>query len=332
MRHLQLFAVLAPVILVITGCGPDTGSGGSAFNPATSVTRTFEDFTVNDEGGEPFITRTIFYDFYRGLEAADGEDDRGAAQALRERLNLVMGLTPGADGKTYTAARNPLDLLHHVINTDMVGTFNDGKRLMRDSVTNGTPATYNTPANGAIIRFEDMEGHTGAELGPDQVWVFPLLDWTSNFPRLDPNSAFVFRSAQFIARPAEEGDPNPAEIKSAFWSGRFKGESFSATGYNQPDYFNFNVTGRQFGNLDFYKVLTAPEYDTLFLIETSGITIDGKEPVFICARINYSTSKVTITYEVDPEADTGSTDPDPSQCPDVGTSFSYSSETVDSRQ
>lgn len=332
MRHLQLFAAFAPLILVLTGCGPDTGSGNSAFNPATSVTRTFDNFRVNDEGGEPFITRTIFYDFYRGLEAAAGEQDRGTAQALRQRLNTVMGLTPGADGKTYTAARNPFDLLHHVINTDMVGTFNEGKRLMRDSVTKGAPATYNTPANNAIIRFEDMEGNTGADLEPDQIWVFPLLDWTSNFPQLEPDTAFVFRSAQFIARPPEEGDPNPAEIQSGFWSGRFKGDSFSATGYNRPDYFNFNVTGRQFGNLDFYQVLTDPEYDTLFLTETSDITINGEEPVFICARINYSVSEVTVTYVVDPEADTRGTNPDPSQCPDVGTRFTYATETVTSRQ
>lgn len=332
MRHLRLFAALAPLVLLTTGCSPDTSSGDSAFNPATSVSDSFDTFEIRDDGGMSVLSRTIFYDFYQGLEAAEGEDDKGSASEVRERLDLLMGLTPSADGKTYVAARNPFDLLHYLINTDRVGTFNDGKRLMRDSVTSRNPATYNTPSNNAIIRFTEREGDMGQGPGPDQIWVYPLLDWTSNFSQLGPATGTVFRSAQFIARPPEEDNAEPAEIQSAFWSGGFDGGSFSATGYNQPVNANFNATGRRFGNVDFYTRFSGNQYDTLFLTETSGIVIDGEEPVFICVEINYRGSQVRVTYVTDPEADTTENNPDPSRCPAVGTSFAYSSETVSGRQ
>lgn len=332
MRHHRLFSALALIVLVTSGCGPETGSGDSAFNPATSVSQSLESFEIQDHGGMPVLSRTIFYDFYRGLEAAEGEDDKGLVLQLRQRLDRLMGLTPSSDGQSYVAARNPFDLLHHLIHTDRIGTFNDGKRLMRNSVTSGDPATYNTPANGAIIRFTELAGDTGEGPGPDQIWVYPLLDWTSAFSDLEPSTAAVFRSAQFIARPAAAGDPEPAEIQSAFWSGGFNGEQFSAEGYNSPIAVNFNVTGRQLGNLDFYQELTGSEYDTLLLINTSGIIIDGEEPVFICAQINYRAEQVRVVYETDPEADTRGTNRNPSLCPDVGTAFNYATQPVPSRQ
>lgn len=332
MRHLRLFAALAPIVFLTAGCSPDTSSGDSAFNPAASVSDSFDTFEIQDEGGMSVVSRTIFFDFYQGLEAAEGEDDRGSASALRERLGLLMGLTPSEDGKTYVAARNPFDFLHYLINTDQISTFNDGKRLMRDSVTSGNPSTYNTPSNNAIIRFTEREGDVGQGPGPDQIWVYPVLDWTSNFSQFGPSTGTVFRSAQFIARPPEEGDAESSEIQSAFWSGGFDGGSFSATGYNQPRNSNFNATGRRFGNVDYYKRLGGSQFDTLFLIETSGITIDGVEPVFICIENNYRASQVRVTYVTDPETDTTGNNTDPTRCPAVGTAFTYSSETVPGRQ
>lgn len=333
MRHISLTALIPLTALLLGGCGPDTGSGKSAFNPATSVSRTFEDFKVQNDGGNPYISRTIFYDFYRGLEAAQGEDDRGTAAALHERLNLLMGLTPSEDRKTYVVARNPFDLLHHLINTDQIGTFNDGKRLMYDSVTSGDPATYNTPANNAIIRFIDMAGTIHAEPEPDQEWVYPLLDWTSTFSQFKPITATLFRSAQFIARPPAEGDTTPAEIKSAFWSGRFNGNTFSATGYNQPEYVAFSVTGRQYGEVEFYQAFLGAEHDTLILRDTHGITIDGIEPAYICALVSYETSEVKVVYVENPEDDTVGSGSNPDvNCPDVGTTFTYQSEPILARQ
>jgi hypothetical protein len=331
MRHLRLFSVFASIVFVTTGCGPDNGSGGSAVNPAMSVSQDLETFTVEDEGGMPFMSRTLFFGFYKGLEKAEGENDRGTAEELRARLNLLMGLTPSNDGKSYVAARNPLDLLHHLINTDRIGTFNDGKRLMRDSVTSGAPADYNTAAKNATIRFTELEGRVGEDPAPDQIWVYPLLDWSSSFSQLGTRTATVCRGAQFIARQAAEEDAT--EIESEFWEGCFAGDSFSATGHNEPERSLFSITGRQFGNLEFWQTfLGSQHYDTLFLTDTNGITIDGEEPVFLCIQINYSVSQVSVTYVTDPEADTVGSNPDPSQCPDVGTSFTYDSEPVDERR
>lgn len=336
MRYVRLTSAMALAALLLAGCGADTGSGSSSFNPATSVSEEFETFTIEDDGGMPFVSRTIFFDFYQGLEAAEGEDDQGIATQLRQRLNLLMGLTPGPEGKTYVAARNPFDLLHHLIHTDWIGTFNDGKQLMRDSVTSGSPATYNTPANNAIIRFTELEGRNGEDPEPDQIWVYPLLDWTSNFSQFEPVEATIYRSAQFIARPPAEGTTNPAEIQSGVWSGGFKGENFSATGYNKPQFTALSITGRQFGDVEFYQTFVGAQYDTLLLTDTSGITIGTDEPVFICAQINYSASQnaseVKVVYVTDPEADTSGTDQNPSQCPDVGNSFTYQSEPVAARQ
>ncbi|TGN39404.1 hypothetical protein [Marinobacter confluentis] len=333
MRHLRHTALLTITTFFIIGCGPDSPSDSKRLNPAASVSTSFESFTVEDHGGMPFLSRTIFFDFYQGLEAAEGEDDKGLASQLRTRLNVLMGLTQSdEDPTTYVAARNPFDLLHYLINTDQIATFNDGKRLMRDSLESGSPENYNTPANNAIIRFTELAGEDGSGPGPDQVWIYPLLDWKTNFSQLEPRTSVVFRSAQFIARPPEEDDENPAEIQSAFWSGRFDGDNFSATGYNRPNASNFNATGRNFGNVDFFKILTGSEYDTLFLNETSGITIEGEEPVFICAQIDYSRDEVRVAYITDPEADTRGTNADPSQCPNVGSTFTYSSEPVTQRQ
>lgn len=334
MKYIRRTSVTALTTLMLVGCGADTGSGSSSFNPATSVSESFETFKVEDGDGNAYVSRTIFFDFYQGLEAAEGEDDQGIATQIRERLNRLMGLTPAADGKTYVAARNPFDLLHHVINTDQAGTFNDGKRLMYDSVTSGAPATYNTPANNAVIRFTELEGHTGEDPEPDQVWVYPLLDWTSSFSQFEPVTATVYRSAQFIARPPAENAAIPAEIQSGFWSGGFKGKNFSATGYNKPQFTALSITGRQFGDVEFYQTFVGSQYDTLLLTDTSGITIGTDEPVFICAQISYGSSpkQVKVVYVTDPEADTRGTNQDPSQCPDVGNSFTYQSEPVAARQ
>jgi len=316
----------------LAGCGPESDSGSSAFNPAQPVFETFESFEVQDDGGNPYVSRTIFYDLYRGLEPESDGEDRGAASGLRERLGLLMGLTPNGDGTSYTAARNPFDFIHYLINTDRIGTFNDGKRLMRDSVTRKEPATYNTPAKNALIQFIDLAGTDGSSPDPDQLWIYPLLDWTSNFTRFEPRTARVFRSVQFIARPPEDGDPNPAELKSGFWSGEFAGDSFSSSGYNAPNYFAFSATGRQYGDLEFYSVLVNPQYDTLILRDTSGITIDGQEPAFICAQIDYEDSETRIVYVVDPDGDTGEGSTDPAQCPNVGNAFVYQSAVINSRQ
>lgn len=313
MRHSCIFATVPLLALTLAGCGPDSSSDSNYINPATSVSLSFESFAVrNEEGLPPELPHTIFYDVYRGIEPADGEDDGGVVTQLRDRLELLMGLEPSDDETTYTSARNPLDFLHHIISTNQVNTFNDGRRLMRDSITKGEASRYNTPANNVLVRFTETGGNNGEPPEPDQIWVYVMLDWTSN-PQLNK----VFRAAQFVARPPADDDPSPPEVRSAVWSGRFHGPDFSVSGYNQPEYAAVSLTGREFGNAEMRQAFIGDKFDTLSLTKTSGITIDGEEPDCIRVDVDYVEARVRVfTSSGEPASNTsnGITTANPAHC------------------
>lgn len=311
MRHSCIFATVPLLALILTGCGPDDSSGSNYLNPATSVSLSFESFAVtNEDGLPPVLPRTIFYDVYRGIEPANGENDQGVVAQLRDRFDLLMGLTPSDDGTSYTRARNPLDFLHHVISTNQVNTFNDGRRLMRDSITKGEAARYNTPGNDALIRFTETGGNNGEPPEPDQTWVYVLLDWTSN-PQLNK----IFRAAQFVAGEPADDDASPPEVRSAVWSGRFHGPDFSVSGYNQPEYSVTSLTGREFGNTEMRQEFIGNKRDTLSLTQTSGITIDGEEPDCIRVDVNYEYARVRVFTSIgESPNNTAGTAPNPDHC------------------
>ncbi len=308
MRHLQLFAALALIILVITGCGPDTSSGGRPLNPAADVSRDFDTFSIKDEEGLPAVLpNTIFYDFYRGLEPAEGEGDQGTATEIRELLDALMGLTDSDDDKTtYEAARNPIDFLNFVIDSNQVGNFNEGRQLIHGVIIDGVPAFYNTPQNNAIIRFTETEGDVPES---DQLWVYPLLDWRNN-----PGPGTVVTSRQFVARtPADESEPEP-EIESMQWSARIKDSAFSVSGYNQPDFEVLSITTRSQGNADLQKEYINSKTDTFSMARTSArsqtesgqqcqnvppeepldVMIAGKRVDCIRVEIDYPDSQVRV--------------------------------------
>ncbi|MFN2362411.1 MAG: hypothetical protein ABR522_15190 [Marinobacter sp.] len=301
MRHSCIFATLSLLAMTLAGCGPESTSDSNFRNPAESVSLSFESFTLRNESGLPeVLPRTIFYDFYRGIEPAEDEgndDTTEVIRQLRERLNLLMGLTPSDDGKRYTQARNPLDFLHEVITSNQVDNFNQGRRLMRDSITEGEGSRYNTPDKNAQIRFtETGDIEEGDEPGPDQRWVYTLLDWTSN-PRMDK----IFRAAQFVAREPEDEDSNPPEVSSALWSGRFNGPDFSVSGYNQPEFSSTSLTGRELGDAELRQEFVGDQEDTLSLSRTSGITINDEEPDCIRVVVNYEKAEVRIFTSKDEE-------------------------------
>lgn len=315
MRHSCIFATVPLLALSVAGCGPDSSSGSNFHNPAESVSLSFESFELKNEEGLPeILPQTIFYDFYRGLEPAEGEDDDGIAAQLRERLDLLMGLTPTDDGTSYTSARNPLDFLHHVIATNQVDNFNQGRRLMRDSITEGEGARYNTPDKNALIRFTEIGNSNGEEPGPDERWVYTLLDWTSN-----PQMNKIFRSAQFIAREPDADDSNPPEVRSAVWSGRFDGPDFAVSGYNQVEYSVTSLTGREFGNVELRQEFIGSKSDTLTLTQTSGMTINDGTPDCIRVDIDYEGAIVRVFSSTDEPSnneddDTGASSPNPAHC------------------
>ena len=334
MRHSCILATVPLLALTLAGCGPDDSSDSNYINPAASVSLSFESFTVSDEDGlPPVLPQTTFYDVYRGIEPADGEDDEGVAAQLRDRFELLMGLTPSDDGTTYTHARNPMDFLHYVISTNQVNTFNDGRRLMRDSITRGEGSRYNTPANDALIRFTENGGNNGEPPEPDQIWVYVLLDWTSN-PQLNK----VFRAAQFVARQPADDDTSPPEVSSAVWSGSFHGPDFSVSGYNQPEYAVISLTGREFGNAEMRQEFIGNKRDTLSLTQTSGITINGEEPDCIRVEVNYENARVRVfTSSDEPPSNTsnGETTLNPAHCGNQQTgdeAIVYESAVISERQ
>ncbi len=308
MRHIRLFAIAAPLTLTLIGCGPESPSGdGKPLNPAASVYKTFDSFRIQNESGVPEIVKnTLYWDFYRGLEPAEGEDDQNTAAAIRGRLNELMGLTPSADGTFYVDARNPIDFLNYVIDSNLVTTFNDGRRLMRDSIAKGEPARYNTQANNATVRFIE-DDPAGSEPETDQIWVYPLIDWTSN-----PLNNKVLSARQFIARTPKEESEAPPEIRSAIWSARFNERTFSVSGHNTPEYELYSQTAETLGNTELRKEYIDVKTDTFFLInpppETTeerqcqdappenplGITIAGENPDCVRIEIDYANSEVRV--------------------------------------
>ncbi|MDL0432706.1 hypothetical protein QPM17_16310 [Marinobacter sp. TBZ242] len=317
MRHSCIFATVPLLALFLAGCGPDSSSGSNFLNPAESVSLSFESFELrNVEGLPDVLPQTIFHDFYRGLEPAEGESDESAdvAAQLRGRLDLLMGLTPTDDGTSYKSARNPLDFLHNVIASNQVDNFDQGRRLMRDSITADEGARYNTPDKNALIRFTEIGNSNGEEPAPDELWVYTLLDWTSN-PQLNK----IFRAAQFIARDPEEDDSNPPEVRSALWSGRFHGPDFSVSGYNQPEFAATSLTGREFGNAELRQEFIGNKSDTLSLTKTSGITINGETPDCIRVDIDYEEANVRVFTSTGEspnteDSETGASSPNPAHC------------------
>ncbi|KPP96848.1 hypothetical protein [Marinobacter sp. HL-58] len=341
MRHSCIFATVSLLAMALAGCGPESTSSDSNFrNPAENVSLSFESFTLRNESGLPeTLPRTIFYDFYRGIEPAEGEDDEDIDEVvgkLRERMNLLMGLTPSDDGKRYTHARNPLDFLHEVITSNQVDNFNQGRQLMRDSITAGEGSRYNTPDKDALIRFtETGDVEEGAEPGPDQRWVYTLLDWTSN-----PQVNKVFRAAQFVAREPEDDDSNPPEVSSALWSGRFNGPDFSVSGYNRPEFSATSLTGRELGDAELRQEFIGDQNDTLSLTGTSGITIDDEEPDCIRIVVNYKNAEVRIFTSRDEEPnnvdeETDESSPNPAHCGNQQNddeAIFYQAEVIEQRQ
>lgn len=316
MRHSCLFAAVPAIFLGLSGCGADSGGGPSYPNPATDVDLALRSFALENQSGlAPVLPRTIFRDLYRAIEPATDGADQGFADQLQSYLDTLMGLAPNAEGTDYVRARNPLDLMNEVITSGQVDSFNDGRALVRRALNNGDAANYNTPANDALIRFTetDPDGSTPPE---DQAWLYPLLDWKSN-----PDINRIFRAFQFIAtKPADPAATVP-ELKSAFWSARYAGNSFGTSGYNAPEYAATEITGQTTGSLELLQEFVGDQRDTLSLTKgttgSPGITVNGQTPDCIRVDMDYQNQKVHVyasTGEPSTTTTDGKTTANPAYC------------------
>lgn len=312
MRHACVIAITAITTSGLAGCGPDSSGGDGYLNPATDVDLPLTTFRLRDtEGLAPVLQYTIFQDFYRGIEPANEGDDDGIARALRDHLNPFIGATPNEEGTDYTSVRNPLDLINEVIRLGTVDNFNEGRRLMRDSVSEDEASTYNTPANDALIRFSETDSDAGVPAA-DRNWIYPMLDWTST-----PDLGKVFRATQYVARQPADDDETEAEVASASWSGRYDASTFGASGFNQPEFAATSFTGRTLGNAELLQEFVGNQRDTLTLTSASGITINGENPDCLRAVLDYKDQQVRVfTSREEPPTITenGETTANPDHC------------------
>ncbi|MEX2476547.1 hypothetical protein [Marinobacter sp.] len=276
---------------------PDSSSDDGYLNPATDVDLPMETFRLRDQQGlEPALQYTAFRDFYRGIEPATAGEDNGSAEALRDHLNAFLGATPTDDGSDYTSVRNPLDLMNEVIRSGMVDNFNEGRRLMRDSIEKDEAASYNTPANDALVRFTETDS---SETTPpaDRTWIYVMLDWTYN-----TDLGKVFRATQFVARAPADGEENPHEVASASWSGRYRASTFGTSGFNRPEFSATSYTGRTLGNVELLQEFIGTQRDTLTLTNVKGLAINGEEPDCVRVVQNYEEALARVFTSTDEPA------------------------------
>lgn len=310
MRHSCLFAAFTLTAFGLAGCGPDSSSDDGYLNPATDVDLPMDSFRLrNTEGLAPVLQYTTFQDLYRGLEPATDGEDNGSAMALRGHLDAFLGTTPTDDGSDYTSVRNPLDLINEVIRSGQVSNFNDGRRLMRDSIAEDEAASYNTPANDALVRFTETGGDAAAS---DSTWIYVMLDWTYN-----PMQDKVYRATQFVARAPADSEDNPAEVASASWSGRYNASSFGDSGFNQPEYAATSYTGRTRGNVELLQEFVGTQRDTLTLTKANGLEINGEQPDCVKVVLTYGESLARVFTSTDEEPtleENGERRPNPEHC------------------
>lgn len=299
MRHNRLFAVITAFTLLLAGCGPDDG-GDSAFNPATNVDLVFSTFDLTDVEGRPSnLEHTRFRDFYRGIEPADpgNADARALADALRSHIDVFIGGVRSANGIDYNRVRNPLDLMNQVIASAEVTNFQEGRSYISDRIDAGEAATYNTRPAGALIRFTDQQATLARAALADRVWLYQTLAWTYNplGPDNEPGFEKVYRTIQYVAQPAADDETaEPPELVSLLAGSQFDATSFSAFGYNRPEFATVDYLSRSYGSMELRQEFSGLKTDTLYLSNTKGLTVAGQNPDCVLVTLDYPQAELVV--------------------------------------
>lgn len=288
---LALLAVLAP--LATSGCGP--GTSNSALNPASNVDVTFSTFTLKKQSELP---ETLFWDFYRGAEPADGEpgEARDWADALRRVVDLYAGTGPTTDGTRYQTVRNPYDLINEVIAANAIRNFYDGRRYISERIDLGQASTYNSRSNGAVIRFKDQSAEKNGAALADREWRYPTLGWIYT-PGSGSSANKVFRTVQYIAgtAPADE-TATPPELQSLLVGGQYEPTQFAIDGYNHPELVEASFTARHadVGRMSLSQDFITDKRDTLFISQNQRIDVNGQTPDCVRAVLDYSMQTLSL--------------------------------------
>lgn len=302
MRPYPLF-LTAPFIAVLAGCGADTG-GDTAFNPATDVNLVFSTFDLTDqEGGVENLKHTRFRDFYRGLQPLDDSNTeaKNLAVDMRALIDQLMGAVSTKTGNDYQSVRNPLDLINQVIASGEVQNFVAGRTYIGERIDAGTPATYNTRTNDAVIRFVDQTATNNNTPRPDREWQYQTLAWTYTPNDGDGNPGYekVTRTIQYIARDDDSVDNGELpELVSLLSGSRFDATSFAITGYNQPELATVSFATRTLGSIEFRQDFVDGKTDSLFInIEVDkgeSESPDEAETSLECLRVELDYPMATV--------------------------------------
>lgn len=302
MSSLPRFLLLPCVGLLMAGCGDD--SSDSAFNPADNVDLLFSTFDLEDRDGQPAtLTHTRFDDFYRGIEPSDEGDAEAAdtAEELRDLIDQLMGAVRTESGDQYSKVRNPLDLMNQVVASGEVSNFAAGRNYIRDRIAAGDPGTYNSRANGALIRFIDQAASDTGAPRPDREWQYQTMAWTYTPNDSDGNPGYekVFRTIQYIARGDSEADPATLpELVSLLAGSQFDANNFVVQGYNQPEYANVSFATRTLGSLEFRQEIIGEQTDTLFVSRSE----EGATPDCLRAELDYPMATLRVYTSTDEPA------------------------------
>lgn len=223
MKHHHTLKLLPLLFLSVAGCESD--SSDSAFNPATNVDLVFSTFEIDQP-----MEETLLWDFYRGVEPAEGAspEANNLAVALRSQAALFIDATESdAEPTQYISVRNPLDLMHQVIGENAVDNFNAGRAEISLLIDEARAGEYNTTTNGVRIRFRDQAAITNGAPAVEHTWNYPILKW-SYTPDAADN---VIRVIQYIGQ--DDGDANTTP-PSASYGSEFTSGSFQSVGYNPP--------------------------------------------------------------------------------------------------
>lgn len=312
MRHIRRFALVPAAVALMSGCNNLEDTGESAFNPAQDVNPGFSTFVIKDpENGAPNLPYTRFHDFYRGVEpnqSDSGQDYQAAlalAEELRNHIDVLAGATREAGTNRYKSVRNPLDLMDQVIRSDQILNFREGREYIVELIEKNTPGAYNSRAAGATISFTSQRAILEGMARADQVWVYPTLAWyyqpEGEGDQSDTGQK-VRRTIQYVARSAPEGETaTPPQLLGVVSGSQYDALSFSAIGYNAPEFVLADFNTRNYGSLEMRQDYVQDKYDEIYLRNVDGnlsdenrITVEGEEADCLKVRLNYQTNTLEV--------------------------------------
>lgn len=294
-------------------------TGPVAFNPATNVNLSFSTFDLENTDTAPDnLKYTRFRDFYQGIQPSgtgDNANNLETANEIRSHIDEFIQATRAENDNSYEKVRNPLDLINQIIAFNQVPNFRDGRAYISQRIAAKQSGTYNTRANGALIRFTDQDDKLNDAPLNKKLWIFPTLSWSyvPAGPKSNHLEDKVFRTVQYVSRSVvpEASEAQP-ELLSVLAGSRFSANGFSTSGYNSPEYATADYLSRNFGSIELRQDFIKEKTDTLFIKSADkkvlglnrydDINMGDSSPDCLRVELDYVTSTLRVFYSNDEPA------------------------------